>query len=253
MKFTKPIVIGNWKMHPESLKKAEKLFGDVMRRVARLRTPCTVGVAAPSVYLETLTKRARGKRIMVGAQNVHASPWGAFTGEVSMPMLKDIGAAFVIVGHSERRAMGETSEHVGQKLAAVLKSGAYAVLCVGEQARDEEGVFLEFVGEQIASALEAIPERHISRLIIAYEPVWAIGTGENATPQDAREMRLFIQKLLSHMMGEKRAMRVPVLYGGSVNEDNITAFAEEADVDGYLVGGASLDAEQFTSVIKGAL
>lgn len=246
-----PLVIGNWKMNPQSITAARTLFRDVQKDVSRLRN-VDVGIAPPAVYLAEFQKLAKGKRISLAAQNVFWEKLGARTGEIGVSMLKSVDVTKVIIGHSERRALGETDEGVNKKVLQVLKAGLIAVVCVGEKERDNHGHYLTFVEKQLQRALSGIPKAKLPHVVIAYEPVWAIGTGDTATPEDAHEMKLFIQKVLSTLFGRVAVSKVRILYGGSVDAKNAEALLHEGAVDGFLVGGASLRASEFSAIVKTA-
>lgn len=243
---SRPLIIGNWKMNPGTKQSARRLFKDVQKGVARIRD-VDVAVAPPDVFLSLFDKT---KRPVLCAQNVHWEKLGPRMGEVSVVMFKDIGVKEIIVGHSDRRAAGETNEEVNKKIHTVLKEGLTAILCVGEQKRDTGARYFNFIEKQIHEACAGVAKTKMSQLVIAYEPIWAIGTGKNATPNDAHEMKIFIQKVLTHLYGRNVAMRVRILYGGSVNAKNAEALLTEGMVNGFLVGGASLRSEEFIEIIK---
>lgn len=250
MKITQtPLVIGNWKMNPQSEKAAVNLFGEVQKAASRMRG-VEVGIAAPFVYLPALAKLAKGKRLLLLAQDAFWENLGARTGEVSFPMLKSLGVTKAIVGHSERRALGETDEAVNKKVLAALKGDHRVIVCVGEQKRDSHGHYLGVVEKQLRAALMGVSKSKLGNVVVAYEPVWAIGTGNTATPADAHEMKLFIQRVLSDLFGRSALSKVRVLYGGSVTKGNAHALMEEGAVDGFLVGGASLRASEFIEIAK---
>ena len=246
----KKIIIGNWKMNPASLKDAEKLFSDIAKSVSRIKKTEIV-ICPPFVYLEKLSK-IRTSKIKLGAQDAFWSDVGAFTGEVSGEMLYNIGARYAILGHSERRAQGETNALVNKKIKACLFSGLRPILCVGESARDENHEYFNIVKIQLEECLDGVKKTLISKVIIAYEPIWAISTTVNrrdATPADSREMAIFIRKILSDKFGSE-ASNVRVIYGGSVNERDALEFLKDGGVDGLLPGRASLDARKFVEIIK---
>jgi len=245
----KPIVIGNWKLNPTSLSLANTLYTDVQKGVARL-TKVEVAVAPPSVFLSALSEKAKGKKTALVAQDVFWEKLGAHTGEVSNAMLSSIGISHIIIGHSEVRERGETDADVAQKVSATVKAGQTAILCVGEKERDTHGKYLSFVEEQLRTALGGVPKAKLGKMVIAYEPIWAIGTGETATPHDAHEMKIFIQKILSDMFGRTALREVRILYGGSVKPKNAEELFVQGEVDGFLVGGASLKAEHFIEIAK---
>lgn len=245
-----PLVIGNWKMNPQSPSLAVRLGKELKKKLART-AGVEIVVAPPHVYLAGLDAVRNGsKTFSLGAQNVHHEKLGAHTGEVSLSMLKGLGVTHVILGHSERRAEGETDDEVNAKLVATVKEGLIGIVCVGERKRDPGGHYLSFIENQIRKVLANIGKGKLAHIVIAYEPVWAIGTGVNATPEDVHEMRLFIEKAVSDIYGRNDAQRVRILYGGSVNGKNARELFTLGTVDGFLVGGASLHAEEFTQIVK---
>ena len=211
-----------------------------------------VWVCPPFVYLAELARALGGSRVSLGAQDVCAETQGAFTGEVSAAMLRDVGCAGAIVGHSERRALyGESDQLVARKFAAVMASGLTPILCVGEQlAERESGRTFEVVDRQLDAVLDLSGVEAFTRAVIAYEPVWAIGTGRTATPEQAQEMHAFIRRVFAerHSSGAAEALRI--LYGGSVKPDNIAGLMSQGDIDGALVGGASLKADSFAQIVN---
>ncbi len=246
----KKLVIGNWKMNPLTLKEAEKLFSDIAFGVSRTKHTDVV-VCPPVLYLEKLTK-IRTSKIKLGAQDSFWGDTGAFTGEVSSEMLYEIGARYVILGHSERRALGESNVDVNKKLKGALASGLRPVLCVGETVRDENHGYFSLVKTQLEECLAGISKNSISKIVIAYEPVWAISSTVNrkdATADDSREMSIFIKKILSDKFG-KGASAVKIIYGGSANEKDAEDFLSNGGVDGLLAGRASLSAKKFTEIVK---
>jgi len=213
-------------------------------------------VFPPFPYLLTIRSilRDRGASIRLGSQDVYHQQDGAFTGEVSIAMLKDCGVQSVLVGHSERRhVMGEKDELINKKLRALLDAGLEAVLCVGETQEEREAGHQEIVNaRQVRTALAEIPAPYTDRLIVAYEPVWAIGTGMTATPQDAQEMHAMIRGLLARLYSQASADRVRIIYGGSVKPDNAAELFSQTDIDGGLIGGASLKSADFVAICKAA-
>lgn len=245
-----PIVIGNWKMNPDTIGNAKKLFLEVRKHVNRKSLKTYVAVAAPTPYLSELERLSPSQRIKLVAQDMFHEKKGAYTGEASLSMLKSVGADAVLVGHSERRALGDTEEDVKNNLAVALTGNVTAILCVGEKQRDSHGNYFTEVEKQLRSALAGTPKSRLKRLIIAYEPVWAIGTGDTATPEDVQEMKLFIIKILADLFGRTAANTVRIIYGGSVNAKNADELMRVGQVDGFLPGGASLKAPEFISIIK---
>jgi triosephosphate isomerase len=248
--MSKKIIIGNWKMNPLTGKEAEKLFSEVAKEVSRIKRTDVV-ICPPSIFLSKLTE-IRTKKIKLGAQNAYIGETGAFTGEVSGEMLYEMGARYVILGHSERREMGESNADINQKIKAALSAGLHPILCVGESSRDENHGYFNLVKIQLEECLAGISKNSTSKIIIAYEPIWAISTTPNrkdATADDSREMSIFIRKVLSDKFGKESA-RIKILYGGSVNEKDASDFLENGGVDGLLVGKASLSAKKFTEIVK---
>jgi triosephosphate isomerase len=196
------------------------------------------------------TVRGSASVFRIGAQNVHPESLGAFTGEVSIPMLKSLDVSHVIIGHSERRKAGETDNEVNAKMMSVIKAGLTAIVCIGETKRDHGAQYLGYIEAQIRTACAGLSRAKLGYLVIAYEPVWAIGTGNTATPGDVHEMKLFIEKTLTDLYGRNYAQKVRVLYGGSVNPKNAGELMRDGMVDGFLVGGASLSAKDFSDIIS---
>lgn len=245
-----PLLAGNWKMY-KTIAESVALVNDLKKSCAgvadREILVCPVALSIPAVH-ETV----KGSSIKLGAQNLHWEVQGAFTGEMSAPMIKAAGCDYVIVGHSERRQyFGETDQSVNKKMKAAFKAGLVPIVCVGEtlQERESNNAF-KVVERQVNEGVSGLTAQESAQLVIAYEPVWAIGTGKTATPQQAQEMHAFIRKLLSAMYGGEKAQIIRILYGGSIKPDNIDSLMAQADIDGGLVGGASLKAEDFTRIVK---
>ena len=242
------IVIGNWKMNPLSSKEAEKLFTGIAKSASIVKKTEIV-VCPPYLYLEKLKKIS--KKISLGAQNAFWGEVGAYTGEISTEMLYGIGVKYVIVGHSERRIMGENNGEVNRKIKASIGAGLRPVLCVGENLRDENHEYLNFVKTQIDECLNGVSRDSVAKVIIAYEPVWAIGKGASpATPEEFREMNIFIKKILSDKFGVAEVSKVKIIYGGSVDDKNALDFIKDGQADGFLPGRASLDVEKFSKIVK---
>jgi triosephosphate isomerase len=246
----KPLIAGNWKMY-KSNDEAIELVRELAPLVGGLRE-VEIAVCPPFTALPDVSRMLSelGAGIRLGAQNVYPEKEGAFTGEISTLMLKALAVDYVIVGHSERREIiGERDELVAAKLRAVFDSGMKPILCVGETLEEREaGKAQEKVGGQLAADLETLEASEIPTLIIAYEPIWAIGTGKTATPQDAQDMTSFIRGRLEGKYGEETASSVRILYGGSVKPGNVKELMAMPDIDGALVGGASLKAEDFAAI-----
>lgn len=247
------IVAGNWKMNktvPEALALVRELRG----AVAGLGDKVEVVIAPPFVALQPLHVALEGAPIQLAAQNCHWESSGAFTGEISAPMLVELGCAYVIVGHSERRQFfGETDATVNKRAKAVKATGMTPILCVGETlAEREANQTLAVVERQVRGALEGFSGADVATFVLAYEPVWAIGTGRTATTAQAQEVHAAIRSLLGRLYDEGTAQRVRIQYGGSVKPDNAAELLGQPDVDGALVGGASLKAADFVAIVKAA-
>ncbi|MCB9815520.1 triose-phosphate isomerase [Candidatus Nomurabacteria bacterium] len=249
MKKSVPLVVGNWKLNPVTLKEAIALGAAVAKKHKKAEEPC-VAIAPPFPYLSDVGKKISKSSVSLAAQDVYFKNIGAHTGEVSVLQLKDLGVKYVIIGHSERRAMGETDEEVKQKTQITLKHLLTPIVCVGERERDELGNFFSFVESQLRNLSEVFTSIQIKKVVIAYEPIWAIGTGNTATADDVKEMQLFIESVLTKLYDRPTAKNVRLIYGGSVKPDNARTLQSEGGMNGFLVGGASLKAEDFASIIK---
>ena len=244
----KRIVVGNWKMYLERPDEAKRLAVALKRR-ARSFGGATVVVAPPFLLLSTVAAVVgKSSALRLGAQSVSPQRDAKHTGDVSAAMVKHLGAAYVIVGHSERRAMGESNAVVRQELERAGEAGLTAILCVGEHERDQAGAHFAYIKEQLTSAIVA---KSNPKLIVAYEPVWAIGktAGDAMKPQELQEMVIFIRKTLADILGRAPALKVPILYGGSVESANAKQLIGEGGVAGFLVGHASVDAKEFIEII----
>jgi len=243
----KYLIVANWKMNPKSRKEVAQFIRLFKKGAGRIRNADVI-IAPPFPYIPFIPKSGR---YALGAQNLFWESEGSFTGEVSGNMLKEFGVRYAIVGHSERRRhLGETDEMVNKKLKQVLAIGIRPILCVGELKRDSEGAFFSFIKKQIESAFHRVKADDAPRVIIAYEPIWAIGTGRPARPEDAREASLFIKKTIASLYGLKTARKIRVLYGGSVDGKNAGAFLKEREVAGLLVGRESRHAEKFLAILQ---
>ncbi len=247
----KPVIAGNWKMY--------KLTSDSVATALALKplvanaSHCEIVIAPVYTALKSTADRLEGSNIKVAAQNLSTeTKWGAHTGEVSGDMLRDAGCSHVIIGHSERRAMyGDTDESVNRKLRAALGFKLTPIVCVGETLADRTtGNEQKVVGAQLEGSLSGMSAADLARAIIAYEPVWAIGTGHTATPEQAQQMHAFIRGWLKEKFGEAIAEGLRLLYGGSVKPENISELMRAPDIDGALVGGASLEAESFAKIVN---
>jgi len=238
-------------MAPATLKEAKQVFNGVKKTASTLRNVQTV-MCPPSIYLSELIGLTSGHRYVVGAQDVFEGVAEASTGEVSASQLAALGAKYVIVGHSERRAFGEDNELIRKKINASLREGLTVVLCVGEVERDSQSKYISFIKEELKTALKGFKKDALKNIVVAYEPVWAIGKKAKrpASPADALEMSLLIKQVLSDLFGKKHALTVPILYGGSVGPQNTEGFLTEGGMDGLLVGRASRDVEKFSAILN---
>ncbi len=245
-----PVIAGNWKMCG-TIAETRRLMSELRAAIGDRERAVEIVVAPPFPSLAAARDALAGSSIELAAQNVHWEDHGAFTGEVSVPMLREVGCRSVIVGHSERRQMfGETDEDVSRRARAAVSGGLRPIVCVGETlAERTRNLTLDVVGRQVRSALLEMRAPDIQTLCMAYEPVWAIGTGRTATPDQAEEVHANIRAIVAELAGPETAERVRILYGGSVKPDNIDPLMAQANVDGALVGGASLDAKSFARIV----
>lgn len=246
----KKIVAGNWKMNNNS-QQTEALIDDILAK--KPETTATKIVIAPSfVNLQAAVAQTHGTEIIVAAQNMHQAESGAYTGEVSVGMLKGINVNTVILGHSERRQyFGETNSLLAEKVNTALKHNLTVIFCFGEELADRQSAaHFDVVEKQLKEALFHLSETDWNSIVLAYEPVWAIGTGETASPEQAQEMHAFIRTLLRNNVGDNVADKTSILYGGSVKADNATEIFSKPDVDGGLIGGASLKADDFLAIVN---
>ncbi len=251
----KPFVAGNWKMNTDSHTSVQLAELIVSGSCELAGDSVTVAVCPPFVYLQTVAKAVSASHVAVGAQDVYYESKGAFTGEVSPAMLKDVGCTYVLCGHSERRhVIGETDELVNRKVIAALGGGLLPILCVGELLAERDASQTEIVvSRHLKEGLAGLSAEKVSAVTIAYEPVWAIGTGRTATSQQAQEVHGFIRDLLDQMYDAELAEEIRILYGGSVKPNNSAELMSQSDVDGLLVGGASLKADDFLAIVRSAV
>lgn len=250
----KKLIVANWKLNPTSKNEAERLARSVLSQ-GPYRVELVL--APPYVWLESIRRMLRG-RATLAAQDLFWEEKGAYTGEISGKMVKNLGVTYVIVGHSERKVhLGETDEMINKKVLAAFKAGLKPILCVGERERPQShrsGVFQgpigEIIGSQLANALTGVPKVKIEILTVAYEPVWAIGTGIPDTPEDAMSAAIFIRRIVGKLYGTAIGRKLRVIYGGSVNAKNAASFINEDGIDGALVGGASVNAQEFFKLLK---
>jgi triosephosphate isomerase (TIM) len=249
------IVIGNWKMH-KTMREATAFLETLFPLLKKCKAK--IFLAVPYTSIAPASKLAKEEGIFIGAQNMHDAREGAFTGEIAALMLKEAGAEFVLLGHSERRhVFGETNEFIQKKVVRALQDDLIPVVCVGETAAErEEEKTEEILEQQICACLDSVPKEEAGKLVLAYEPVWAIGTGKTASAAMANEAHAVCRKTLTKLFGKRIAAKIPILYGGSVKADNAASLAAEPEIDGLLVGGASLEPKTFakiaTTLKKGA-
>ena len=246
----RPVIAGNWKMYKE--------FSDVVSYAARFAKAIAdvrdsdIIICPPFIYLRTLVEAFKDTPVSVGAQIMYWEDKGAYTGEISGPMLKSTGVEYVIIGHSERRQyFGETDDTVNLRIKAALRNHIIPILCVGEtlEQRENSETF-DVIDRQLLQGLDSLEAASAESIIVAYEPVWAIGTGKTATPEIAQEVHERIRHVLSSMFGSHTAEEIRILYGGSVKPDNVDELMRQKDIDGALVGGASLDPESFERIVR---
>ncbi|MBQ4427196.1 MAG: triose-phosphate isomerase [Oscillospiraceae bacterium] len=251
-KYRKTVIAGNWKMN--KLPSEVKPFADELKTLVPKQKWCDVVICAPFVDLPAAVKAFRDAKVGVGAENLNENEKGAFTGEVSANMLTDLGVKYVIIGHSERRQYyGETDFSVNAKVHTALEAGLNPIVCVGESlAQREKGITLELIALQVKTALAGVSADKMRRVIIAYEPIWAIGTGKTATAEQANEVCSAIRAVIRDIYGARVARSVTIQYGGSMNEKNAAELLAQPDIDGGLIGGASLVPEKFAAIINAA-
>ena len=243
-----PLIAGNWKLH-KTLTEAVDLVGALKTAVKDVEN-VEILIAPPYTAISMLATKLAGSNIKLGAQNCYFEASGAYTGEVSAPLLKDAGCDYIIVGHSERRQIfGESDQTINNKVKAVLAAGVSCILCIGETLEErEKGDMLDVLTRQIKEGLSDVTD--MENIVIAYEPVWAIGTGKTATSEQAQEVHSFVRGLLQGLYDQQTAMATRILYGGSVKPENVDELMGQDDVDGALVGGASLKADDFARIVK---
>ena len=249
----KKFVAGNWKMFTNTAA-ARQLASAVVRGLGEDQR-VAVAVCPPFPYLSVVAEALKGSPVALGAQNCYHEKEGAFTGEVSPAMLVDVGCRYVILGHSERRQkLGETDAFINRKVHAALAAGLEVILCLGETLQERQADRTEAVLEtQLYGSLAGVDAAGLRHVVLAYEPVWAIGTGHNATPEQAQQAHVFLRGRIHQRFGEESASALPIQYGGSVKPDNAASLFRQADVDGGLIGGASLNADHFLAIVRAAL
>jgi len=249
----RPIIAGNWKMNNTVQESIDVAVG--LKRKFYTFAEADIVICPPFTALSKVSDEILDSSIMLGSQDIYWEEKGAFTGEIAPGMLKDAGCRYVIVGHSERRHIfGETDEDVNKKLKAALKHGMVPIMCIGEKLEERDnGMMLEVLEKQLTRGLRDIAKDDMVRIIIAYEPVWAIGTGRTATSQQAQEAHKFIREFIGRVYDNEASSKIRIQYGGSVKPENIAQLMAQEDVDGALVGGASLDVNSFTEIVQKAV
>ena len=249
----KKVIAGNWKMNSD-LAETQNLISKLSNGLSKEKTNCDVIVCPPFTSLMEASSLLKNTSIKLGAQNLYYEDSGAYTGEVSASMLKSVGCEYVILGHSERRTIfNETDEVINKKIKKALESGLKPIFCLGETLEQrEKNVTIDVIKKQLTVGLNDISEKNLSNIIIAYEPVWAIGTGRNATPEQAEDVHKFIRSWIKDKYSANAAENLIIQYGGSVKPDNAKELLSQKDIDGALVGGACLKAESFIAIIKAA-
>ena len=251
-RYRKTVIAGNWKMNMTATE--TKKFAEDLKKIMPRAKWCDTLICVPACNISTAMKAFKDLRISVGAENVYFEEKGAYTGEVSADMLKDLGVKYVIIGHSERRQyFGETDLIVNKKVLAALEAGLHPIICVGETLEQRElGITMELIALQVKSALAGVPAEKLRKCVIAYEPVWAIGTGKTATAEQAAEVCTFIRTTVRHLYGARIARSITIQYGGSMKPANAAELLAQPDIDGGLIGGASLNPEDFIAIINAA-
>lgn len=251
-RYRKTIIAGNWKMNKTASE--TKKFAEELKALLPKAKWCDIVVCVPSVDIAAAIKGFKDARVSVGAQNVFYEKNGAYTGEVSADMLKDLGVKYVIIGHSERRQyFGETDLTVNRKVLSALEAGLHPIICVGETLEQRElGITMELIALQVKSALAGVPAEKLRKCVIAYEPVWAIGTGKTATAEQANEVCALIRATVAGLYSQADADALTIQYGGSMNAKNAEELLDQPDVDGGLIGGASLKPADFAAIVKAA-
>lgn len=250
--MTKKLIVGNWKMNPLRGSEAKKMFGAINTVASKLKNTETV-ICPPLVYLESLGALVKSRSCVVGAQDAFWEQVGAYTGQVSPEMIFNARGRYVIIGHSEMRAVGETDASVSKKIKSILKFPLIPILCIGEKKRDAESHYVKELKAQLKKSLEGLTEEEISRIVIAYEPIWSIGAQAKGicTPVECREVVQITRQVLADLLGDTaKAKQSQVIYGGSVNPDDAKGFLQDGLVDGVLVGRESLEPKEFIKILK---
>lgn len=250
-KYRKTVIAANWKMNKTPSETRD--YAQELRRDLPRAKWCEIVLCMPAICIPNGVRALRETRVHIGAENMYYESFGAYTGEISAPMLVDAGVKYVILGHSERRAMGETDAVISKKVTAAMDAGLTPILCVGESLEERNiGITEEKIALQIKSAVSGISPDQIRRMVIAYEPIWAIGTGVTPSPEEAEEVCRNIRTLIRKLASARTARATSILYGGSMNPGNAGVLLAQPDIDGGLIGGASLDPQQFLEIVRAA-
>ena len=246
--MAKPILVANWKNYPNSLPEAQSLLRDLKRRKL-LYKKLSLFIAPPFTYFESVSRVSKGFA-QLASQNISSLPFGAYTGQITPDILKSFGVKLAIIGHSERRSFGETSEHIAHKVKVALRAGITPLVCVGETVRDNEGEHFELLRDQIKVSLAGLGKKEAGKIVLAYEPVWAIGKNakEAIVPRELSQTIIFIKKVLSDLFGRALAEKIPLFYGGSVESENAKILMKDSGVRGFLVGHESLKPKSFQAI-----
>ncbi len=243
-----PLIIGNWKMYKTNTE-AKAYVSSLLSLLEEVKTPA--GLAVPYTAISLCADLAKDHSLLIGAQNMHSAEEGAFTGEIAADMLVDAGAEFVIIGHSERRKLfGESNADVAKKAQKALEKGLQVIVCVGEEEKHRKKGREAFLEAQLKESLQGVKKDFLASLCIAYEPVWAIGTGKSAKPDEVDQIHQFLRSILETMFTKTHAKKVAILYGGSVKKENIVSYMKKTNVQGALIGGASLKAHDFADMVQ---
>jgi len=243
------LLIANWKMNPTSGKEAKDLIKGYVKKIVSAKGVDVI-ICPPFPYISSARSQYKGTKFSLGAQDIFYEKNGSYTGEVSVDMLKDLNVTHVILGHSERRALGETDLDVSKKTKACIKSGIIPIICIGEKERSDDGKYLTYIQKELIGSLDGISRSDISKLVIAYEPIWAIGKNKPMSGHEMHQMSIYIRKVLVKKYGKNVINKIRVIYGGSINDTNAQDMLEDGNIDGLIIGRASLKPDQVFSLVK---
>jgi len=253
MKHKPALIVGNWKLNPGTSSEAKTLVAELSKQILKKKYEATIVIAPTFLHIPILAPVVAKSTMALAAQDAHFEERGACTGEISPALLAEHGVSYVIVGHSERRALGESDVQINKKIHTLLKRKMTPIVCIGEKKRDEQGSFFNDIKAQLLHLCAGLLAAQVPKIVIAYEPIWAIGTGATATAEDVKEMQLFIVSVLTKLYDRKTAEKVTLIYGGSVKPSNAEVLYREGGMQGFLVGGASLLALEFIAIIEATL